>query len=148
MKTVFDYEGMLIHQCNLLKSALEGKRAADSSMKIFAEICRQLTKDFLPPIEREDIAGLSYLLLEIQTKCEALSRNGAAQDKNIKKQLDLIPDIIKGLLKKKKTCGEDIRRFVIINMDCRKNASAASAQINDALADFIKAAHSAFFKNL
>ncbi len=150
MKFPVDYAKLLIRQCELACSAFEEKSVSDLSQKVFREIYKHLTIDFLPPIDREDIAALSYDIFEIQTKCETYFGKNKCRILNskIKEQLDLMPYIIKGLLEKKKTCGDDIHRFIILNTAYGKVADSSSIQINDSLAGFIKTAYSAFFKNL
>ncbi len=145
----FDYAGLLEKQCEIALKSFSGKKVSGSEM-IFSEICKRLTKDFLPPVEREDIAALSYALFDINIECEkyAFAQKSGSLDNKIKKQLDFLPVIINGILKKKKTCGEDIRRFININSECEKTADSDAAKLNAALADFIKTAYSAFFKNL
>ncbi len=149
LKILFDYESLLIRQCETVCSVSEGK-TVNSSQRIFDEICRRLTKDFLPPIDREDIAALSYSLVEIRIKCVEYYKllKGKEPDLRIKRQLDFMPCIISGLLNKKKTCGDDIRRFIVINTENKSIADEISEQVNDSLSDFIKIAHSAFYKNL
>lgn len=146
---VFDYANLLNRQCEIASRSVYGEKSG-SSERLFSEACKRLTKDFLPPIDREDIAALSYALFDINIKCEEYfnSLKGKSPDAEIKKQLDFLNVIIRGLLDKKKTCGDDIRRFIGINSESRKAAGSNAAALNDAFADFIKIAHSAFFKNL
>ena len=149
MKPIFDYAGLLNRQCEIASRSLSGEKSG-SSESVFSQVCKRLTKDFLPPIDREDIAALSYAIFDINIKCEENfnSLKGKSPCAKIKKQLDFLPVITSGLLGKKKTCGDDIRRFIGMNLECRKSADLNSAVLNDAFADFIKISHSAFFKNL
>lgn len=146
---VYDYADILCRQCELISKALYGEKS-DVAVKLFSEISKRLTKDFLPPIEREDIAAVSYALLEINIKAMEYSDSlrGAAPNINIKKQTDFLPVIIIGLLGKKKTCGDDIRRFIDMNIESGKHCNLNAVSLNKALTDFIKTANSAFFKNL
>ncbi len=146
---IFDYAGLLNRQCEIAVKSVSGEKYG-SSESIFSQVCKRLTKDFLPPIDREDIAALSYTLFDINIKCEEYfsSLKGKCPCAEIKKQLDFLPVITSGLLSKKKTCGDDIRRFIAMNSECRKSADSKAASLNNAFADFIKIAHSAFFKNL
>lgn len=146
---VFDYAAMLERQCEIALKSFFGEKTGNSQ-KLFAEICKKLAKDFLPPVDREDIAALSYELLEVNIKCEKYfnSLKGRNPNQGIKKQLDFLPNITNGLLGKKKTCGDDIRRLVDMNLECGKSADSNAAELNGVLANFIKTANSAFFKNL
>lgn len=146
---IFDYAGLLERQCETALKSFSGEKAG-SSQKLFAEICKRLAKDFLPPVDREDIAALSYELLEVNIKCEKYfdSLKGRNPDQGIKKQLIFLPTVTSGLLGKKKACGDDIRRLVDMNLECGKSADSNAAELNGALANFIKTANSAFFKNL
>lgn len=144
-----DYADLLEKQCEFALKSILGEKASGSEY-VFSEICKRLTKDFLPPVEREDIASLSYALFDISKKCDgyALARKGRECDGIIRKQIEFLPAITNGILKKKKTCGDDIRRFININSECEKTVDGDAAKLNAALADFIKTAYSAFFKNL
>ncbi len=146
---VYDYADILCRQCELISKTLYGEKS-DIAVKLFSEISKRLTKDFLPPIDREDIAAVSYSLLEINIKAKEYSDGlrENAPNTDIKKQTDFLPVIIRGLLGKKKTCGDDIRRFIDMNIKSRKHCDLSAARLNEALTDFIKTANSAFFKNL
>lgn len=146
---IFDYASALERQCEIALKSFSGERAADSQ-RLFAEICKRLTKDFLPPVDREDIAALSYELLKIGMECKKYfdSLKGRMPDDGIKKQLEFLPIIINGILGKKKTCGDDIRRLMDMNLKSAETANGNAANLNCVLDDFIKTANSAFFKNL
>lgn len=145
----FDYADILCRQCEIISIALLGEKT-DGGEKLFSEISKRLTKDFLPPIDREDIAAISLALYDIGIKAEEYSESlkGKTPNIQIRKQADFLPSIIKGLLGKKKTCGDDIRRFIEMNIESRKYCNSSAASLNNALADFIKTVNSAFFKNL
>ncbi len=145
----FDYADILCRQCEIISRALLGEKT-DGGEKLFSEISKKLAKDFLPPIDREDIAAISLAIYDIGIKAEEYSESlkGKAPNIQIRKQTDFLPSIIKGLLGKKKTCGDDIRRFIDMNVESRKYCNSSAASLNNALADFIKTVNSAFFKNL
>lgn len=145
----FDYTAVLCRQCETISKSLLGEKTTGAE-NLFSEVSKRLLKDFLPPIDREDIASISYSLFDIAVKAREYSDSlkGKNPSIQIKKQTDFLPTIIKGLLNKKKTCGDDIRRFIDMNIESRKYCGSSAASINDALANFIKTANSAFFKNL
>ena len=109
---------------------------------LFEDICRRLEKDFLPPVEREDIAAISLHLLDISRiyKKEKLS---AA----IKKQLDLTVRVIEELFNKKKTCGENIRRLIALNLEFRAE-TLNEEKINIQIKSLIVRINEAYFRNL
>ena len=145
----YDYADILCRQCEIVSKTLLGEKT-QSTEKLFSEISKRLTKDFLPPIEREDIAAISYALLCINAKAQEYSDSlkGKTPDIYIKKQTDFLSLIVKGLLTKKKTCGDDIRRLVDMNIQAGKLKNGYTEQLNDAIADFIKITNSTYFKNL
>lgn len=128
----------------------------ENSEKIFNYICKRLTEDFLPPIDREDIAELSFNLLIIETADSSFnnSLSGGISVKNLlNTQLNGLYGIIEGLIKKKKTCGEEIRRLIAVNNKCeieirRKSNNENALNLNNALKEFLKCANRSFFKNL
>lgn len=146
---IFNYAVMLERQCEIALKSFLGE-SKGSSQRLFTEVCKRLTKDFLPPVDREDIAALSYELLKVDTECRKYFNflKGRKPDESIKKQLDFLPVITNGILGKKKTCGDDIRRLIAMNLECAQAANGNAAELNSALADFVKNANSAFFKNL
>lgn len=150
MKIVYDYAKFLSRQCEIACSVFGGKASQGSSERIFTEICKQLTKDFLPPIDREDIAAISLSLLEIASKSKQYAENTKAKEIMLKNQLDALHDIVSGLLNKKKTCGEDIRRLININLECSDKCkkSVYACSLNSSISDFLKIVQMAYFKNL
>ncbi len=133
MRLRFDYKKAIESQCDSVN--------LQSSRKIFRDICKNLTDDFLPPIDREDIAMLSYSLLRISELSELTDKS------EFKNQFIGLKIIVEGLFKKSKTCGDDIRRLMEINMSF--NAKNNSAEVlKREFADFYKNALFAYFKNL
>lgn len=139
---------------SLCKSAL--KINAENSNKIFNDICNRLTDDFLPPIDREDIAELSFILLNIEASSSSFD-NSLSVEFSVRNllntQLNGLYGIIEGLIRKKKTCGDEIRRLIAINNKCeidlrRKSNNYNALNMNNALKEFLKCANRSFFKNL
>ena len=139
---------------SLCKSAL--KINAENSNKIFNDICNRLTDDFLPPIDREDIAELSLILLNIEASSSSFD-NSLSVEFSVRNllntQLNGLYGIIEGLIRKKKTCGDEIRRLIAINNKCeielrRKSNNYNALNMNNALKEFLKCANRSFFKNL
>ena len=136
------------------KSAL--KINAENSNKIFNDICNRLTDDFLPPIDREDIAELSFILLNIEASSSFFDNSLSAEfsvRNLLNAQLNGLYGIIEGLIRKKKTCGDEIRRLIAINNKCeielrRKSNNYNALNMNNALKEFLKCANRSFFKNL
>lgn len=128
----------------------------ENSEKIFNDICKKLTDDFLPPIDREDIAELSFILLNIETVASSFNNSlslGISIKNLLNTQLNGLYGIIEGLIKKKKTCGEEIRRLIAVNNKCetelrRKSNNEKALNLNNALKEFFKCANRSFFKNL
>ena len=151
MKNINFYLKAFESQC---KSAL--KINAENSNKIFNDICNRLTDDFLPPIDREDIAELSLILLNIEALSSSFDNSLSAEfsvRNLLNTQLNELYGIIEGLIKKKKTCGDEIRRLIAINNKCeielrRKSKNYNALNLNNALKEFLKCANRSFFKNL
>ena len=151
MKSTNFYLKAFESQC---KSAL--KINAENSNKIFNDICNRLTDDFLPPIDREDIAELSLILLNIEASSSSFD-NSLSVEFSVRNllnaQLNGLYGIIEGLIRKKKTCGDEIRRLIAINNKCeielrRKSNNYNALNMNNALKEFLKCANRSFFKNL
>ena len=129
---------------------------AEKSDIFFNEICNRLTDDFLPPIDREDIAELSFILLNIETSTYSFNNSlsvGISVKNLLNTQLNGLYGIIEGLIKKKKTCGEEIRRLIAVNNKCetelrKKSNNENALNLNNALKEFFKCANRSFFKNL
>ncbi len=144
MKIVYDYAKSLARQCELACSAFDGKISQCSSERLFIEISKRLTKDFLPPIDREDIAALSFSLLEIAASAQSCQNSDSGG--MLKKQLEGLSGAVNGLINKTKTCGDEIRRLININVECSQLIGTNA--LNKAISDFLKIANSAYFKNL
>lgn len=152
MKTNSDYLFVLIKQCDEINDIIKSKIKPSSPSVHYGEICKRLTKDFLPPIEREDIAAISYSLLEIGRRCsEFISGNNTLND-NLNYQIKLLPMLTKNVIEKKKTCEDELRRFVNVNFKCgnefEEHKNQSGILLNNSLRDFILAIQTAFFKNL
>lgn len=143
MKLLFDYSSLLESQCKYALQSYSGNNKADSSRIIFERICNHLAKDFLPPIGREDVAAISYSLYHIAVNAEKCT----LKEKEIDLQLKSISDVTVALLKKKKTCGELIRRLIDINLN-NKSVNDSCKDLNSAIEDFLKNVNTAYFKNL
>ncbi|MGN0547716.1 MAG: hypothetical protein ACI4I3_10320 [Acutalibacteraceae bacterium] len=152
MKSSNYYLKALESQCR----SVTKQNKAENSDKVFNDICIRLTDDFLPPIDREDIAELSFILLNIENAASSFnnSLSGGISVKNLlNTQLNGLFNIIEGLIKKKKTCGEEIRRLIAVNNKCeielrRKSNIENALNLNNALKEFLKCANRSFFKNL
>lgn len=136
MKYKNDYLSLLKKQCDCILSG------GSNSEKVFEDICLRLEKDFLPPIEREDIASISMHLLDISRLSENKKINAA-----IKKRIDLIARIIEELLNKKKTCGENIRRLIALNSEFRAE-TLNEEKIDIELKSLTGRLNEAYFRNL
>ena len=156
MKSAFDYRRNLEIQCDCITDAFVNK--ADSSVcnKTFDKICKSLQSDFLPPIDRDDIAILSYALLRIFNCVCLFNENNVNVFKNeILNQLGLIKTIASELLGKRKTCVENIRRLSEKNIECERkimlskyNDKEYALILNCSIAEFLKYALVSYFKNL
>ncbi|MDY6015985.1 MAG: hypothetical protein SPI97_00005 [Oscillospiraceae bacterium] len=110
----------------------------------------------MPPIDREDIAELSLILLNIEASSSSFD-NSLSVEFSVRNllntQLNGLYGIIEGLIRKKKTCGEEIRRLIAINNKCeielrRMSNNYNALNMNNALKEFLKCANRSFFKNL
>lgn len=129
-----------------------GKKSESSCAMLYSKICKLLSTDFLPPIEREDIASLAYSLYEISELakvCGDNSKNSVCTEK-IGEQLNSLESVSCGLLKKRNTCEEEIRRQIKINFECAELVSnnKSAENLNNSLRDFWKTAQNTFFKNI
>lgn len=152
MKQGSVYSEILLKQCDEAKDILNGKIKPSSASVHYGEICKILTRDFLPPIEREDIAAISYALLETGRRCtDYIKTNGVIND-NVEYQINRLNELTKSVIEKKKTCEDEIRRFVNVNFKCgnefEKEKNQSGINLNNSLRDFILAVQTAFFKNL
>lgn len=134
----FDYLKALEAQCD----AIIHKKDLNESRSAFSEICKNLVRDFLPPIEREDIAAISYALVDIAAKAENLP-----YPDEIKKQIDSFKPLLNNLFSKNKACGDDIRRLVEININF-KSSDSKLVLLNGSLSDFYKTVLAAYFGSL
>ena len=148
MKLREDYSDIMSKQSEEIKMLFDGKKSAVSGAALFSKICRFLTKDFLPPIEREDIAALSYSLYEISVNAEEFDKSIAVE--KLKTQITALKPIACGVIKKGNACEEEIRRQIDINFECAKIVSGnkCAEKLNDSLMNFWKTAQNTFFKNL
>ncbi len=143
-----DYGEILEKQCSEIRNIILNRKSEFSGSVYYSEICKRLTKDFLPPIEREDIALISYSLLEICRNALNLKADGESFTAKLREQADMLSKTVKGVLQKNKACGEDIRRLVNINFECGKSCSRSAEKLNYSFRDFILAVQTAYFKNL
>ena len=71
---------------------------------------------------------------------------------NIEYQINRLNELTKSVIEKKKTCEDEIRRFVNVNFKCgnefEKDKNQSGINLNNAMRDFIIAIQTAFFKNL
>ncbi len=118
MKQNSVYLEILLKQCNEITDILNGKNKLSAAGVHYGEICKRLTKDFLPPVEREDIAAISYALLETGRRCMEYVRSNGVVNENIEYQINRLNELTKSVIEKKKTCEDEIRRFVNINFKC------------------------------
>ena len=149
MRIKIDYLAYLKEQCNLILCSLDGNNYKCDNYKIFDEVCKHLYDDFLPPINREDIASISYLLMTIYNEIYRISD---FDKHNIKIVFQLFPGVIEGILKKNKTCEINIRRLIDIKYKFSKTDKQKNNNRNDYLIklidDFIIIILNAHFKNL
>ena len=83
MKRNNDYLEILLKQCDEIKEILNSGKKASCASVCYGEICQRLTKDFLPPVEREDIASISYALLETCRRCSEYALTNNKTNENI-----------------------------------------------------------------
>lgn len=152
MKQNSNYLDILIKQCDEINNIMKNKTNPSSASVHYGEICKRLTKDFLPPIEREDIAAISYSLLEIGRRCAEYVSANSSVNEHLTYQITRLPQLTKNVIEKKKTCEDELRRFVNINFKCgnefENRNNQAGIFLNNSLRDFILAIQTAFFKNL
>ena len=63
MKKKYDYIALLEKQGSIALAPTES--GAAESERCYVQMCKMLVADFLPPIAREDLAGLSYAFLDV-----------------------------------------------------------------------------------
>lgn len=152
MKRNNDYLEILLKQCDEIKEILNSGKKASCASVCYGEICQMLTKDFLPPVEREDIASISYALLETCRRCSEYVSTNNKTNENILYQINQLHCLTKCVLEKKKTCEDEIRRFVSVNFKCgnefERIDNKTGVMLNNSLRDYILAIQTAFFKNL
>ena len=142
MKINNDYLFLIQKQISCVFSDLKSGNSAEKSKRIFEDICKKLEKDFLPPIEREDIAALSHVLYEL-----SLTAGKSIPNEKIRHQISLISDAVRELFEKKKSCGELIRRIININSDFRA-VNESDSKLNAKISEFLKKLNEAYYKNL
>lgn len=152
MKYTFGYLEMLLKQCAGIKTVFEKKEGNYSIGSEYSEICKHLTKDFLPPIEREDIAAISYSLLEIGRRAVDYCFFGEEITPELKEQTEALPKLVSAVMEKKQACDDDIRRLVDVNFKCGNSFENSDNKygrlLNNSLRDFLLAIQTAYFKNL
>lgn len=146
MKLRIDYLQYLKRQSDLILRLLEGESDNGECQKIFTDVCEFLSNDFLPPINREDIASLSYSLLAIGMAASDNFNN--ARNIETYEIIKMFPTILEALFTKKKTCERDIHRLIKQNFVYNKVLSDKSDCLNKAVTDFIGIILNAYFKNL
>lgn len=134
----FDYLKLLEEQCDCVYPSADLKR----TKSVFYEICKSLNRDFLPPIEREDIAAISYALVDITSNIKVKN-----YPDEIKNQFLSFKKILKCLFSKNKACEDNIRRLMEINVNF-KNPDLEIMMLNEAVSDFLKTVLCAYFRNL
>lgn len=122
--------------------AIANKKDLKEARTAFCDICKNLSCDFLPPIDREYIAVISYSLLNIASKSKDIY-----YPDEIKKQIVSLKPLLNSLFAKNKTCGDEIRRLTEINFNFKSNDIKLNL-LNDSFADFYKCVLSAYFGNL
>ena len=135
----FDYLKALCEQCDAVDLQSVNLRL---SLAKFSEICKNLSHDFLPPIERSDIAALSYSLINVAQKASGVKNKIEFQN-----QIQSLKKITKGIFEKNKACGESIRRLMEINIEF-KSDNREKVLFNEALMNYWKTAMSSYFGNL
>lgn len=143
MKLLFDYSSLLELQCKYAHESYSGVKKSDSSRIAFERICKHLVKDFLPPVDREDVAAISYSLYIVAVNGEICSY----KDGKLNQQLSFLSDITDALINKKKTCGDLIRRLIDININY-SSENECCKKLNSSIEDFLKIVNTAYFKNL
>lgn len=133
----YDYLKLLESQCDAIID-----KDIKKSKSSFSAVCRSLTRDFLPPFERADIAAISFSLLDIAVKAKDV-----VYPDTIRRQIVMMKELLNTFFKKKKTCGDDIRRAIEINLDFKTQNQSLSA-LNVSLNEFFRLLLSAYFANL
>lgn len=131
-----DYTVLLSAMCDGVSQQLSCGRCTFKMHGIFNEICIKLRNDFLPPVEREDIAAIAFDLLCVYANAQ---RNGVADNFSIE-TMNNVKKAIEELVAKRKTCGESVRRLV--ENQTRENRGA------DILESLVKTVYIAYFRNL
>lgn len=148
MKIRVDYSEYFKGLCDSVSKSFEGKSDYGNCSKKFEAVCRHLSYDFLPPINREDLAVIAYLILRINKEIElnSLDFNKDVIDKIIR----MLPETIDSLINKKKTCESYIRRLTDMNYGFYKMAKNNHNAENFAklIDDLTTAVLNAYFKNL
>lgn len=134
----YDYLKTLECQCDVILQ----KRDSKESISAFGVICKNLSRDFLPPIAREDLAAISYSLVDVSVK----SKDIVFSDE-IKKQINSLKPLLNSLFSKNKTCGDEIRRLIEININYN-NSEKNIVMLNKTLSDFYKSVLLAYYGNL
>lgn len=156
MKTASYYQKNLETQCDSIIRIFNGEKDNGLCKKRFNSVCQNLASDFLPPIDREDIAVLSLKLLNIFNRTSIYyEMNSSLQKEELLVQLGYIKQIVTELFGKRKTCGEIIRRQIEKNLVCEnlivKSKSVdreCALALNRSIGEFLKYSLSAYFKNL
>ena len=149
MKIRIDYLAYLKAQCNSIFKSLDGNYDNSECYKTFSLVCKNLSNDFLPPINREDIAAISYSLMAINRE---ICRISDYDKKDFKRIVWLFSLAIEDVLKKKKTCEQNIRRLTEENYKLLKTKKQKNYISTDCLIklidDLIRVIINAYFKNI
>ena len=142
MKISNDYLSLIKRQYDYIFSDLKSEDVSDKSKILFDDICKKLEKDFLPPIEREDIAAISCLLYEM-----GLEDKRKILNEKLKYQIKLAAEATKELFEKKKSCGETIRRIISVNAEFRAS-NESELKFNSLISVLLRKLNEAYYKNL
>jgi len=156
LKLSLGYCKYLDDQCEEIIKAFSNGSGGDLCAKQFEVTFHNLKDDFLPPVDREDIASLSLMLYYICVSAKEYYQNKSDLQKNdLYSQLNLIRQVTKEFMTKRKTCEESIRRLTEKNIVCKMKIDKSKASqrecalnLNDCISDYIKCIVSAYFKNL
>lgn len=141
MNKTSEYKRLSEMQCDLIAEKLKGKNDNGRCRQCFNQICKKLSTDFLPPLNREDLSAISYSLYEI---CNCISEKDAIKSDRLSAQINDYKSILDGLFTKKKTCRDEIHRLIDINFNCCEG----NEMLNRKLSDLLKLTLEIYFKNL
>lgn len=81
--------GLTLEGASLMRSGVEMKKTSAKAAKAGEEILQKLSEEFLPPLEREDIAALTFSLIRLLGRCAQISAYSGYYDSGQKLVLNV-----------------------------------------------------------